>query len=151
MQGASRVALMVKNLLPKAGDTRDVALIPGLVRSPGKGNGNPLQYSCLEISMDRGVWQVTVQGAAKSWTRPRIYPCTDFCFIVLCLQCFTDIAFFFFFFYRLQLCSKLSSGTYVSTFSNTIYSLHISVSHFGNSCNTLSSLTIVLSRVVWDQ
>ena len=68
MQGASQVAFMVKNLLPKAGDTRDVGLIPGLVRSPGKGNGNPLQYSCLEISMDRGVWQVTVHGVAKSWT-----------------------------------------------------------------------------------
>ena len=52
MQGASQVAFMVKNLLPKAGDTRDVGLIPGLVRSPGKGNGNPLQYSCLENSMD---------------------------------------------------------------------------------------------------
>ena len=68
MQGASQVAFMVKNLLPKAGDTRDVGLIPGLVRSPGKGNGNPLQYSCLEISLDRGVRQVTVHGAAKSWT-----------------------------------------------------------------------------------
>ena len=47
----------------------ELGLIPGLGRSPGGGNGNPLQYSCLENSMDRGAWQVTVQGVAKSWTR----------------------------------------------------------------------------------
>ena len=43
--------------------------IPGSGRSPGEGNGNPLQYSCLENSMDRGVWWATVQGVAKSQTR----------------------------------------------------------------------------------
>ena len=43
----------------------DTGLIPGLGRSPGKGNGNPLQYSCLENSMDRGAWQATVYGVAK--------------------------------------------------------------------------------------
>ena len=42
--------------------------IPGLGRSPGKGNGNPLQYSCLENPMDRGAWQATVHGVAKSQT-----------------------------------------------------------------------------------
>ena len=47
---------------------KDLDLIPGSERSPGEGNGYPLQYSCLEISMDRGAWQVTVHGAAKSWT-----------------------------------------------------------------------------------
>ena len=151
MQGASQVAFMVKNLLPKAGDTRDVGLIPGLVRSPGKGNGNPLQYSCLEISLDRGVRQVTVHGAAKSWTRPRIYPCTDFVLLYFVYSASQILPFFFFFFYRLQLCSNLSPCTSVSTFSSTIYSLHISMPHFGNSCNTLSSLTIALIRVVWDQ
>ena len=45
---------MVKNLPASAGDTRDACLIPGLGRSPGAGNGNPLQYSCLENSMGRG-------------------------------------------------------------------------------------------------
>ena len=45
----------------------DPGSIPGLGRSPGDGNGNPLQYSYLEISMDRGAWQATVYGAAKSW------------------------------------------------------------------------------------
>ena len=46
----------VKNLPANAGDERDVGLIPGLGRSPGEGNGNPFQYSCLENSMDRGAW-----------------------------------------------------------------------------------------------
>ena len=47
----------------------DPGLIPGLGRSPGKGNGNPLQYSCLENPMDREAWQATVHGVAKSWTQ----------------------------------------------------------------------------------
>ena len=50
---ASQVALVVKNLPANAGDTRNAGSIPGLGRSPGKGNGNPLQYSCLENYMDR--------------------------------------------------------------------------------------------------
>ena len=60
---------MVKNPLANAGDATDSGLIPGLGRSPGEGNGNPLQYSCLENSMDRGPWQAIVHGAAKSGTR----------------------------------------------------------------------------------
>ena len=44
-------------------------LSPGLGRSPGEGNGNPLQYYCLENPMDRGAWWATVHGVAKSWTR----------------------------------------------------------------------------------
>ena len=47
----------------------DVGLIPGSGRSPGEGNGNPLQYSCLENPMDRGAWWATVHGVAKSRTR----------------------------------------------------------------------------------
>ena len=49
----------------KAGDQ---GLIPGLRRSPGDGNGNPLQYSCLENPIDKGAWQVTVCGGHKSQT-----------------------------------------------------------------------------------
>ena len=45
----------------------DPGLIPGLGRSPGEGNGNPLWYSCLENSMDRGAWRATVHGVTKSW------------------------------------------------------------------------------------
>ena len=48
-----------------AGDLRDAGLIPGLRRSPGEGNGNPLQYSCLENPMDRGAWQATVHGIER--------------------------------------------------------------------------------------
>ena len=49
-------------------NARDLGSIPGSGRSRGKGNGNPLQYSCLENSMDRGDWQVAVHRVAKSWT-----------------------------------------------------------------------------------
>ena len=51
-----------------AGDVRNSSLIPGLGRSPEGGNGNPLQYSCLENPMDRGAWWVIVHGVAKSGT-----------------------------------------------------------------------------------
>ena len=47
----------------------DLGSIPGLGRSPGEGNGNPLWYSCLENSIDRGAWWATVHGVAESWTR----------------------------------------------------------------------------------
>ena len=47
----------------------DLGSIPGSGRSPGEGNGTPLQYSCLENPMDRGAWQVTVHGVIKSQTR----------------------------------------------------------------------------------
>ena len=46
----------------------DPGLSPGLGRSPGEGNGNPLQYYCLENPMDRGAWQAAVYGVTKSWT-----------------------------------------------------------------------------------
>ena len=59
---------VVKNLPANAGDPRDLSSIPGSGRSPGVGGSNPLQYSCLEIPMDRGPWQATVHGTAKSQT-----------------------------------------------------------------------------------
>ena len=49
-------------------NARDLGSIPGLERSPGEGNGNPLQYSCLENPMDGGASQATVHGVTKSWT-----------------------------------------------------------------------------------
>ena len=48
---------------------RDAASVPGSGGSPAVGNGNPLQYACLENSMDRGAWQSTVHGVTKSWTQ----------------------------------------------------------------------------------
>ena len=62
------VVLVVKNLPASVGDTRDVGSIPGLGRYPEEGNGNPIQYSCLENSKERGDWQATVQGVAESDT-----------------------------------------------------------------------------------
>ena len=76
------MVLVVKNPPAEAGDLRDASLIPGsgrspkrlrfdpgLGRSPGEGNGNSLQYSCLENPMERVAWWATVRGVAKSWTR----------------------------------------------------------------------------------
>ena len=56
---------MVKTLPVNEGDARDMNLIPGLGRSPGVGNGTPLQYACLENPMDRGAWWATVHRVEK--------------------------------------------------------------------------------------
>ena len=58
------MAVVVKNPPANAGDVREVGWIHGLGRSSGEGNGNPLQYSCLENPMDRAAWWATVHGAA---------------------------------------------------------------------------------------
>ena len=60
---------MGKESACNAGDARDEGSIPELGRSPGGGNGNPLQFSCLENAMDRGAWRATVPGVAKSRTQ----------------------------------------------------------------------------------
>ena len=60
---------MVKNPPTNTGAMRDTGSIPGSGRSPGGGHGHPLQYSCLENPKDRGAWQATVHGVAKSWTQ----------------------------------------------------------------------------------
>ena len=60
---------MVKNPLATAGDARNVGLIPGIRKSPGEGNGNLLQYSCLGNPMDRGAWRATVHGVSKTKTQ----------------------------------------------------------------------------------
>ena len=73
---------VVKNLPADVGDIRDTGLIPVLGRSPGGGNGNPLQYSCLENLIDRGAWWATVHGSQKSparwsdwsWHQTRLSP-----------------------------------------------------------------------------
>ena len=62
-----------KNPPANAGDARDVGSTPGSGRSPGREHGNPLQYSCLENSMDRGDWQATVQGVPKNQTEKSSY------------------------------------------------------------------------------
>ena len=62
------MALVIKNLPANAGDTRDVSLIPGLGRSPGVGNDNRPQYSCLENSMDRGAYRAMSYEITKNQT-----------------------------------------------------------------------------------
>ena len=68
---ASQVVLVVKNQPANAGDIRDVGSIVGSERFPGRGHGNPLQYSCLENPTDRGTWWATIHEVAKSQTRLR--------------------------------------------------------------------------------
>ena len=70
------MVLEVKNLPANAGDVQDVGSVLGLGRSPGEGHGKPLQYSCLENSMDRGAWWAIVLRVTKSWTRLMQLTCT---------------------------------------------------------------------------
>ena len=63
------MAIMGSDGKESACNVGDLCSIPGLGRSPGGGNGNPLQYSCPKNSMDRGTWQAIVHGVAKSWIR----------------------------------------------------------------------------------
>ena len=59
---AFQVVLVVKNPIASAGDVTVTGLIPGSERSPGRGHGNPFQYSCLEDPMDRGAWRAAIHG-----------------------------------------------------------------------------------------
>ena len=70
--GASQVVLVVKNLPANEGATGDAGSIPGWGGSPGGGNGNPLQYSCLENSVDSGAWRATVHTVAESDVTERL-------------------------------------------------------------------------------
>ena len=72
----SQVALVVKNPAANAEDIRDASLIPRSWRSPGGGDGNTLQYYCLENPMDRGAWWATVYGVTKSQTWLSTHACT---------------------------------------------------------------------------
>ena len=64
---STQVVLMVKNPPANAGDMRDAGVILGLGKTPGEGSGNPLQYPCLDHSMDRGAWRAMFHRVAKSW------------------------------------------------------------------------------------
>ena len=79
------MVLVVKNLPANTGDIRDVGSIPGVGRSPGGVYGNPLQYSCLENSTDRGAWWAIVHKVAKSQTgRERLSKHADLKCLGLC-------------------------------------------------------------------
>ena len=73
--------LGVSDVKASASNVGDPGSIPGSGRSPGEGNGNPLQYSCLENPMDRGAWQATVHGVAKSRTRLSDFTSNKWCTI----------------------------------------------------------------------
>ena len=85
----SRVAQMVKASGYNVGD---LGSIPGSGRYPGEGNGNPLQYSCLENRMDRGAWWAAAHGVAKSWTRLSNFTS----------NCWTTVLYRLFIFHRLS-------------------------------------------------
>ena len=77
---------MVKNLPDSVGDARDLDLIPRSGRSLGVENDNPLQCSCLENSMDREAWWVTVHVVAKSWTRLSEHTCMLYTLLSTCFS-----------------------------------------------------------------
>ena len=79
---------VVKNLSANAGGTREVGSAPGSGRCTGVGNGNSLQYSCLENSMDRGAWQATVHGVTKSQTPLSNYIFLTFSMSTFHMQCY---------------------------------------------------------------
>ena len=98
--GTSQVAPVVKNPPANAGDAGDTSLIPRSGKSPGGGNGTPLQYSCLENSMGRGTRQATAHGVAKSQTQLSTHSIQ--CLVTLSIfSCaFWYLHNFFFFFFR---------------------------------------------------
>ena len=78
---------VIKNLPVNARDAGEAVSIPGLERSPGVGNGNPLQYCCLDNPMDRGAWQATVHGVSKSWMGINDWACIC---MAECLYCSSE-------------------------------------------------------------
>ena len=99
---------MLRNLLANVGDVRDLSLIPGLGRSLGEGNGNSLQYSCLENPMDRGAWGSTVYGVAKSQTQLSTeHTNTSVLQLVSCTACQKAA---FLFFRMMRFCRSRPSG-----------------------------------------
>ena len=77
---------MAQTVKASAYNVGDLGSIPGMGRAAGEGNGNPLQYSCLENLMDGGAWQATVHGVAKSWTQ-----LSDFTSLHLCEKYYKPI------------------------------------------------------------
>ena len=102
--GSSQVVLLVKNMPANPGDPRDVGSIPGLGRFPEIGVGNPLQYPCLEKSMDSGAWWGTAHGLSKSQTGLNTHTCNILYVTQVCplqdkkfvtTQCFLKRFYFF--------------------------------------------------------
>ena len=90
---ASQDEAVVKNPPASAEDAGISGLIPGSRRPPEIGNDNPLQYSCLKNSMERGAWHAIVHGVTKYQTQPSTHICTYMC-VSLCVYIHTNTVFF---------------------------------------------------------
>ena len=85
---------VVKNLSANTGNMGDAGVILGSGRSPGEGNGSPLQYSCLENPMDRGAWCSAVHEVTESWTRLNIHACC-LPYLVMLAFCYGEVVFLY--------------------------------------------------------
>ena len=99
----------------------DADLIPGSGRSPGRGNGNPLQYSCLENPIDKGAWQATVHGVTNCWTRLKQLSIHTVSNIISCFQFFKgyisnlNLLEKWRFFFNVPVCTSLISSPIMSS------------------------------------
>ena len=119
---AYQVTLVVKNPPANAGDMGDMGWIPGSGRSPGEGNGNPLQYFRLGNSMDRGAWWVTVHGTAKDTTEQlSTYPFTLY-FTILSLSKKKKKKEYPFYFSVWEVLTDISSFPFDSSLDNLLMS-----------------------------
>ena len=115
---------MVNHPPANAGDTRDTDWVPGLGSSPAGGNGNPLQYSCLENAMDKGAWQATVHRVAKNQTQLKQLP-VHACCKMAAHQCNfhpDDLKYLL----LIEGAIPLKLGQYITTYE------HLSMHFFGN-------------------
>ena len=110
---------VVKNSPSSAGDVAEVGSIPVSGRSPGGGNGNPLQYSCLENPMDRGAWWATVHGVTKSRTQLNTHTQTHW------LNSYTSLFYFGWWLCRLQyvVCCQTNISIVVECYNSILPSL----------------------------
>ena len=141
---------VVKNLSANTGNTGDVGVIPGSGRSPGEGNGSPLQYSCLENPMDRGAWCSAVHGVTESWTRLNIHACClpylvmlAFCYgevVFLYLHLFTCLFTYLLFYLFVWLVLVAARGIFV---------MSLVIFHWGNGLSSCGSWTCLLHGM-WD-
>ena len=140
---------VVKNLPTNAGDTGS---IPDLGRSPGKGKGNPLQYSCLENPMDRGAWRATVHGIAKSWMQLSKWKNKTFKCWKLPLFFFAHkIILFIFSYFQVFACVLISNHSPTSSHSETY---HASITYkltmdlfFSNAVCIITCTTLFCTQI----
>ena len=114
---------VIKNLPASTGDIGDAGSIPGSERSSGGGNGNPLQYSCLENPMDRGAWWATVHRIAKSWTQLSTLNLLKYCF-----------CFMMFWLFDLEACGILAPWPGIKPTSPVLEDRILTTGRWGSPC-----------------